>query len=63
MSTANQECIWKEQCGGECSEQCSDYTPIDDSESKMKFYFNILSENAQEYQEVIDDYSDGEVDC
>lgn len=63
MNTANRECIWKDQCGGECPGRCSDYTPADESESNTKFYFDTLSENAEEYQKMIDDYSDGEVDC
>lgn len=63
MNTANQECIWKDQCGGNCPGRCSDYTPTDESESNTKFYFDVLSENAEEYQKMIDDYSDGEVDC
>lgn len=62
MNAANRECIWKEQCGDECHGRCSDYTPADESEDNENFYSYILKENAEEYQKIIDDYSDGEVD-
>lgn len=63
MNTANQECVWKGQCGGKCPEHCSDYTPADESERNEDFYFLIIKENADEYQKMIDDYSSEEVDC
>ena len=63
MNTANQECIWKDQCGGDCPGRCSDYTPADDTEENEAFYARVLRENAETYQEVIKDYSDGEADC
>lgn len=62
MNTANQECIWKDQCGGECPGYCSDYTPADESEENENYYSRILKENAEEYQKMIGDYSDEEVD-
>lgn len=57
MNTANQECIWKDQCGGECPGYCSDYTPADESEENENYYSRILKENAEEYQKMINDYS------
>lgn len=59
MSAAYQECIWKDQCGSDCSGHCSDYTPADDTEMNEDFYACILKENIELYQKMIDDYSDG----
>lgn len=58
MNTAGQECIWKGQCGEECPKNCPDFTPADDSENNEKFYLGVLKESAEEYQHMIDDYSD-----
>lgn len=58
MNTASQECIWKDQCGTECQGYCSDFTPADEGGADDIFYSRILKENAEEYQHMIDDYSD-----
>lgn len=63
MNTANQECIWKDQCGSDCFGRCPDYTSADDAEENEAFYTQVLRENAEAYQKMIDDYSDGEADC
>ena len=34
----------------------------DESEENENYYSRILKENAEEYQKMINDYSDGEVD-
>ncbi|NBH77090.1 hypothetical protein D3Z52_02595 [Clostridiaceae bacterium] len=62
MNTANQECIWKDQCGGECLGHCPGYTPAGKSNKHKSLYFRILKENVEEYQKMINDYSDGEAD-
>lgn len=62
MNTARKNCIWYEQCGAECQGRCEDYSPVDESEDNETFYRNVLAENAQEYQKVIRDYSDGSDD-
>ncbi len=58
MSIARKNCIWHEQCGSECLGRCEDYSPVDESEGNEEFYWGILAENAQEYEKVIQDYSD-----
>lgn len=58
MSIARENCIWYEQCGSECCGKCEDYSPADESEENEEFYKGILAENAQEYEKVIQDYSD-----
>ena len=56
---ATQKCIWNEQCGQNCNENCPDYTPYDNSDIDM-FYFDILKENIEEYRSFEREYSDGE---
>ena len=46
-----QGCYWEESCGG--TEACADYTPINDNDSDIAFYNNILRENAQEYDKLV----------
>lgn len=57
MNIARKDCIWYEQCGSECTENCEDYSPTDESEDNESH--GILLENAREYQKVIRDFSDG----
>lgn len=62
MNTLGQECIWKNQCGAECTDDCDYFTPADDLENIGGiYYFDVLKQNAEEYQHMIDDYSDGKV--
>lgn len=58
MDADRKKCIWYEQCGGECQDDCSDRTLLDDSDDE-EFYNNILKENVEEYESVIADYDDG----
>ena len=58
MDTADNKCIWADQCGEECEGRCSDYSTIDESKEAKKHYEKILRENAEEYQQMIQDYSD-----
>ncbi len=58
MNTASQECIWKDQCGMECPGRCSDFTPADDAGDNEDYYSSILKENTEEYQHMINNYSD-----
>lgn len=46
-----QGCYWEDQCGG--AEACTDYTPINDDSADVDFYYNVLRENAQEYEELV----------
>lgn len=59
MRSEDRECIWMERCGDECSQDCRDYTPVDDIEDSENFYSNVLRENVEVYQREIDEYSDG----
>ena len=59
MRSEDKKCIWMGQCEGECSQDCRDYTPADDTEDSENFYFDVLRENAEVYQREIDEYSDG----
>ena len=59
MNTARKNCIWYDQCGSECQGKCDDYSPADDAgENEVLFYQGVLKENAQEYEKVIQEYSD-----
>lgn len=58
MNTARKNCIWYDQCGSECQGKCDDYSPADDAGENEVFYQSILKENAQEYEKVIQEYSD-----
>lgn len=57
MNTAWKDCIWYEQCESECCGKCDDYSPVDDSELNEAFYQSILRENAEEYQDIICEYT------
>lgn len=59
MDAARKECIWFGQCGSDCSGRCPDFSPADESEEAENYYHDILKENAEEYQSVIREYSDG----
>ena len=59
MRSEDKKCIWMGQCEGECSQDCRDYTPADDTEDSKNFYSDVLRENAEVYQREIDEYSDG----
>lgn len=58
MDADRKKCIWYEQCGGNCPEDCSDYTPSDDSDD-VEFYNRVLRENAEEYENIVADFDDG----
>lgn len=46
-----QGCYWEDRC---CStEVCDDYTPINNDDSNIAFYNDILCENAQVYNELL----------
>lgn len=46
-----QGCYWEDKCSG--TRACEDYTPINDEDSDIAFYNNILRENVQEYEELV----------
>ena len=51
MDSGNNKCFyWCEQCGGDSP--CDDYTPLDEHED-VRFYNNILKENAEEYRSML----------
>ena len=52
MNTARKNCIWYGQG------KCDDYSPADDAGENEVFYQSVLKENAQEYEKVIQEYSD-----
>ena len=58
MNPARKNCIWYDQCGSECQGKCDDYSPADDAGENEVFYQSVLKENAQEYEKVIQEYSD-----
>lgn len=58
MNTARKNCIWYDQCGSECQGKCDDYSPADDAGENEVFYQSVLKENAQEYEKLIQEYSD-----
>lgn len=60
MGTARKDCIWYDQCGHECLEGCDDLSPIDSSDEDAAFYQQILKENAEEYDSLVQEFSDGE---
>jgi hypothetical protein len=45
-------------CGEDC-QGCDDFTPADDLGCGEREYEKILRENAEVYQNMVDDYSDG----
>lgn len=59
MNTARKDCIWYDQCDSECQWECEYYSPADDAVENEAFYRGILNENAQCYEEIIQEYSDG----
>lgn len=59
MNTARKDCIWYDQCGSGCQWECEDYSPADDAAENEAFYQSTLEENVQEYEEIIEEYSDG----
>ena len=52
------ECIWFDQCFD--NEICEHFSPIDDS-LDVTYYENDLEMRVAAYQEMIDEYSDGNV--
>ena len=53
MDSGNNKCLscyWCEQCGGDSP--CDDCTPLDEHED-VRFYNNILKENAEEYRSML----------
>lgn len=58
MNAAQKNCIWYDQCGLECRGKCDDYSPADDPGENEVFYQGVLKENVQEYEKVIQEYSD-----
>lgn len=53
------KCIWYESCEHNDCKNCWCYDDGKDEERAIKEYFEWLAEAQEEYEEMIEDYSDG----
>lgn len=57
----NKLCIWGEMCGMDCF-RCEFFSPFDESEFNEAYFRADLNERASVYEEMIREYSDGNID-
>lgn len=59
VNTARKNCIWYDQCGSDHCRGCEYYDSLgEEAELDEGYCQSILEENAQEYEKVIQEYSD-----
>lgn len=57
MSKNKKKCVWYEQCGGRLCRGCEFFDTLDYQNDEIKYYKEILLENAKEYKSVVDEIS------
>lgn len=55
-------CYWCCQCSDRSDDVCGDYTPLDPEEDDIAYYNKIVKENYDEYESVIEEYNDGNIE-